>query len=161
MPTRREAGSDIGYHCSRTLTSSSGKYSAQPFLIRYSNQRLCLRETTSWKQPPVPLVLFSHPPLVSTMASPQETKGRDGVLSALDLLIQALSIAKDTCGIPPAQVALGSATVVLTMIRVQFLLLLEDGYLIRVYPRTRWPTIRISSNSDERAVMCAKYSTEN
>ena len=44
--------------------------------------------------------------------------GRDGVLSTLDVLIQGLSIAKDTCGIPPAQIAFGAAGVLLTMIRV-------------------------------------------
>jgi hypothetical protein len=54
------------------------------------------------------------------MASPQQQKGRDGVLTALDVLIQTLNIAKDACGIPPAQVALGSASVLLTIIRVRF-----------------------------------------
>ena len=55
------------------------------------------------------------------MASSQQPKGRDGVLSALDVLIQALGLAKDTCGIPPAQIALGSAAILLTMIRVRLL----------------------------------------
>jgi hypothetical protein len=54
------------------------------------------------------------------MASSQQPKGRDTVLTTLDLFIQALNIAKDACGIPPAQVAFGSATVLLTMIRVRF-----------------------------------------
>jgi hypothetical protein len=54
------------------------------------------------------------------MASSQRPKGRDGVQTTLDLLIQALNIAKDACGIPPAQVAFGSASVLLTMIRVRF-----------------------------------------
>jgi hypothetical protein len=63
-------------------------------------------------------LLFSHPPPVSTMASSQQPKGRDGVLPALDVLIQALNIAKDACGIPPAQIALSSASALLTMIRV-------------------------------------------
>jgi hypothetical protein len=67
------------------------------------------------------------------MASSQPPKGRDGVLSALDVLIQALNLAKDTCGIPPAQIAFGSASALLTMIRARFLLLCEDGLLIRVY----------------------------
>ena len=59
-------------------------------------------------------------PRLLTMASSQQQKGRDGVLTTLDLSIQALNIAKDACGIPPAQVALGSASVLLTMIRVRF-----------------------------------------
>ena len=48
----------------------------------------------------------------------QRPKGRDAVLSTLDVFIQALNLAKDACGIPPAQVAFGSASVLLTMIRV-------------------------------------------
>ena len=44
-------------------------------------------------------------------------KGRDSALSTLNGLIQVLGLAKDTCGIPPAQVALGTVVVLLTMIR--------------------------------------------
>ena len=56
------------------------------------------------------------------MASkPQQSKGRDGLLSTLDVLIQALGIAKDACSaIPPAKIAIASASVLLTMIRVRF-----------------------------------------
>jgi hypothetical protein len=67
------------------------------------------------------------------MASSQQQKERDGVLTALDLLIQTLSIAKDACGIPPAQVALGSANVLLTMIRVRFPQFREDKLLAHVF----------------------------
>jgi hypothetical protein len=67
------------------------------------------------------------------MASSQQQKGRDGVLSTLDVSIQALNFAKDSCGIPPAQIAFGSASVLLTMIRVCFLLLCKVTLLIRVY----------------------------
>jgi hypothetical protein len=67
------------------------------------------------------------------MASSQQLKGRNGVLSTLDVSIQALNIAKDTCGIPPAQIALGSASVLLTMIRACFLFLCVDSLLTRVY----------------------------
>ena len=49
----------------------------------------------------------------------QRPKGRDGALSTLDVIIQTLTLAKDTCGIPPAQVAFGSAVVLLAMIRVR------------------------------------------
>ena len=58
----------------------------------------------------------------------QQTKGRDGVLPTLDVFIQILNIAKDTCGIPPAQVALGAASVLLAMIRVHPPLLHEGGF---------------------------------
>ena len=71
--------------------------------------------------------LSSHPPLLSTMTSTsQRTEGRDRVLSTLDVFIQVLIIAKDTCGILPAQAAFESASVLLTMIRVRLPLLRED-----------------------------------
>ena len=64
------------------------------------------------------------------MASPQPAKGHNGVLSALDLLVQTSNIAKDACGIPPAQVAFGSASLLPTMIRVRFSLFREVDLLI-------------------------------
>ena len=76
--------------------------------------------------------LFPHPPRTPTMASSQRPKGRDTVLATLDALIQALNVARDTCGtcgIPPAQVAFGSACVLLTMIRVS-LFLFRKGKLL-------------------------------
>jgi hypothetical protein len=76
--------------------------------------------------------LPSHPPPTSTMASAsQRQNGCDVVLPTLDVFIQALNIAKDACGIPPAQIALGSASTLLTVIRVSFLLC-EDGTLNHV-----------------------------
>ena len=60
------------------------------------------------------------PPLSTMDSTSQRKKGRDGALSALDVLIQALTLAKDACGVPPAQIALGSAVALLTMIRVRF-----------------------------------------
>ena len=59
-------------------------------------------------------------------------KQRDVVLPTLDVLIQSLNIVKDACGIPPAQIALGSACTLLTMIRVHFLLY-QDELLTDVY----------------------------
>ena len=50
----------------------------------------------------------------------QRNKGRDRVLSALDIVIQGLNLAKDTCGIPPAQAAFGTVSALLTTIRVIF-----------------------------------------
>jgi hypothetical protein len=66
------------------------------------------------------------------MASSQLPKGHDSVLTALDLLIQAINIAKDACSIPPAQVTFGSASVLLAMIRVRFSLLRDDKLLAHV-----------------------------
>ena len=67
------------------------------------------------------------------MSSSQKPTGRDGVLTTLDLFIQTLNIAKDACGLPPAQVALSSASTLLTMIRVRFSLFREENVLTRVF----------------------------
>ena len=48
-----------------------------------------------------------------------QPKGPEGDLSALDVGIKTLTLAKDTCGVSPAQVALGSTVTLLTMIRVR------------------------------------------
>ena len=50
----------------------------------------------------------------------QRQKGRDRALSALDAVIQVLSLAKDSCGIPPAQAVFGVASALLAMIKVRF-----------------------------------------
>jgi hypothetical protein len=66
------------------------------------------------------------------MASTSQ-RPNDRILPTLDVFIQVLSVAKDTCGIPPAQVAFASASILLTMIRVRsHLLLREDDILTRV-----------------------------
>ena len=65
-------------------------------------------------------------------STPLRPEGRDRVLPTLDVFIQVLSIAKDTCGIPPAQIAFGSAGALLSMIRARFPLLSQDGLLTRV-----------------------------
>ena len=81
--------------------------------------------------------LSPHLSPTPTMAStPLPQKGRDVVLPTLDVLIQALNIAKDVCGIPPAQIALGSASTLLTMIRVRpppLYSLRKDELLTHVY----------------------------
>jgi hypothetical protein len=65
------------------------------------------------------------------MASTSHPKDR--VLPTLEVFIQVLNIAKDSCGIPPAQVAFGSASVLLTMIRARFPLPYgDDEFLTRV-----------------------------
>ena len=54
-------------------------------------------------------------------ASQRPKRGRDGDPSTLALVIQSVNLAKDTCGIPPAQVVLGSVSVLLSMIKVRLL----------------------------------------
>ena len=71
--------------------------------------------------------LYTPLPRTSAMASEsQGTKGRDRLLSALEIVIQGLNLAKDTCGFPPAQAAFGSVSALLTMIRVRFPTLCDE-----------------------------------
>ena len=51
----------------------------------------------------------------------QRSKGRDGVLSSLNMAIEALNLAKEISSITPAKAVFGSVSAVLTMIRVPFL----------------------------------------
>lgn len=48
----------------------------------------------------------------------QRPKGRDGVLSTLNVAIDVLNLAKDFSGVLPAKAAFGSVGILLTMIRV-------------------------------------------
>ena len=52
-------------------------------------------------------------------SSSDKSKQRDVTLSALDGIIQVLSVVKDGCGVPSARIALGSACVLLTTIKVR------------------------------------------
>ena len=54
----------------------------------------------------------------ATGSKPQ--KRRENALSLLDVAIGALNLAKDVCGIPPAQAVFGSVSILLSMIRVRF-----------------------------------------
>lgn len=68
------------------------------------------------------------------MASkPQKSKRLEGVLSKMDIAIQLLSSAKDACAVAPAQIALGSAFVLLSMIRVRVPWFFGEGLQIHVY----------------------------
>ena len=51
----------------------------------------------------------------------QRPKGQDGALSSLNAAIDALNLAKEASSITPAKAAFGSASVLLTTIRVDFL----------------------------------------
>ena len=73
---------------------------------------------------------------MASKSQSQRPKGRDGLLSTLDVLIQALSIAGSTCGIPPAQIAISSANALLSMIRVCSLQYYHE-LLAHIYPGFR------------------------
>jgi len=52
----------------------------------------------------------------------QRPKGRSGVLSSLNVAIEATNLAKEISSITPAKAVFGSVGVLLTMIRVRSLL---------------------------------------
>ena len=54
-------------------------------------------------------------------ANPQQPKEQQGAISTLNALIEALNLAKEVVSITPAKAVLGSASVLLVMIRVNLL----------------------------------------
>ena len=54
-------------------------------------------------------------------AKPQQPKGRDGTLSSLNIAIEAMNLTKEVSSITPAKAVFGSVSVLLTMVRVCFL----------------------------------------
>ena len=75
----------------------------------------------------------------------QREKGRDRVLLALNVIIEGLNLAKEVSSATPAKAVFGSASIVLSMIRVSSL----DPFVSR-FPanalRIQWPTERIILN---------------
>ena len=63
--------------------------------------------------------------------SPQP-KGHDRAIPTLESLIQILELARVACVFPPAQVAIGSSSVLLIIIKVPSLLFYSYGFLICV-----------------------------
>ena len=52
------------------------------------------------------------------------------------MFIQALSVAKDSCAIPPAQVAFSSTSALLAIIMVRFPLLCQENFLTHAVQST-------------------------
>jgi hypothetical protein len=67
-------------------------------------------------------------------AKPQQSKGRDGILSSLNMAIDAMNLAKDIVDIAPARAAFGSVSALLTTIRVRFFLFCNDELQVHMYP---------------------------
>ena len=116
------------------------------------------------KRPPISIIgtslwltcraLSSHlQPLPPMSAESRQSKRRDGVLAGLDVATQLLSVAKDACGFPPAQIALGSACTLLTIIKVHSLLCFEESLLDSYLFRIPWATNRTSSISECSVLM--------
>ena len=60
-------------------------------------------------------------------AKSQRPKEREGTISALNVAIEALNLAKESSSITPAKAVFGSVSIVLTMMRVSFLLACVDS----------------------------------
>ena len=56
-------------------------------------------------------------------AESQRPKGREGAISALNMAIEAMNLAKELSSITPAKAVFGSVSVILTMIKVSLLLI--------------------------------------
>jgi len=61
----------------------------------------------------------------------QQPNEREGAISALNAAVEDLNLARETSSIPPAKAVFGSVVVLLTLIRVFFLLFRYD--LLPVY----------------------------
>lgn len=97
------------------------------------------RSSAAWRQSPFESSIFA----TTTMSSKYKRKGRNGVPLMLATAIQPLNLAKDVCPIAPAQVAFGSASALLTMIRVGLPLLSNDGLLVHVQSGFRGQQTRL------------------
>jgi len=60
-------------------------------------------------------------------AESQRLKGRGSAISALNVAIEALNLAKEISSVPLAKVVFNSVSIVLTMIRVSLLLLFHES----------------------------------
>ena len=78
---------------------------------------------------------FSQLPSASTMADgSKRPKGRDGVLSSLNVTIDGLNLAKELSSITPAKAVFGSVSILLTMIKVRFLLCCDEMFQVHTQP---------------------------
>jgi len=59
-------------------------------------------------------------------ARPKQSKRRDDVLSSLNVVIEGLNLAQNLSSITPARAVFSTVSVILTMIRVSFLMLRDD-----------------------------------
>jgi hypothetical protein len=78
----------------------------------------------------------------------QRLKRRDGALSSLDAAIEAMNLAKEVSSMTPAKAVFGSVSILLTMIRVFFLLFSDELLQVHMHvTRTRLSTKPTTSNS--------------
>jgi len=88
-------------------------------------------------------------------------KRQDDVLSSLNVTIEALNLAKELSGVMPAKAVFGIVCVILTMIRVSFLMVYMDLCKLKFVCRIRLSTKEITSNSGWPAPTFVPLSTED
>ena len=64
----------------------------------------------------------------------QQPKGRDGTISALNMAIETMNLAKEVSSITPAKAVFGSVSILLTMIRVGSVLFYDQIFHVDVIP---------------------------
>jgi len=67
-------------------------------------------------------------------AKSQRPKDREGVISLLNVTIEALNLAKEISSVTPAKAAFGSVSTLLTMVKVRLLLFCNDLLQVHTYP---------------------------
>ena len=72
------------------------------------------------------------------VTKPQRSKRRDGVLSSLDTAVGAMNLAKEVSSMTPAKAVFGTVSILLTMIRVRFLLFSINLFRGSHVNRTPW-----------------------
>ena len=60
-------------------------------------------------------------------AEPQRLRGRESIISALNVAIEALNLAKELSSITPARAVFGSVSAILTMIKVSLLFFVDQS----------------------------------
>lgn len=79
--------------------------------------------------------IFLHPPFASAIISkPKRPKARGGAPSSLNTAINGLNLAKEVSSITPAEAVFASAGILITMIRVTFLLFGHVTFRIHMQP---------------------------
>jgi hypothetical protein len=119
----------------------------------------CTRRVTIWQRLlPSGLgwawaVLTAYPPRrflvlprISTMDPKSQRSKRQNVTLLLDAAIEAMNLAKEISSMTPAKAVFGSVSIILTMIKVGFLLVRLDEPQANV-SRIRWPTKPTTSSS--------------
>jgi hypothetical protein len=90
--------------------------------------------------------VFWQLPQVSTMDPKSQRPKRQDVTLLLNAAIEAMNLAKEVSSMTPAKAVFGSVSIILTMIKVGFLLIRLDKPQANV-SRIRWPTKPTTSSS--------------